>query len=62
MNKVYGRLFLGGYYGAYRPLDFLPALPQECHCGPSSNTPDCIVTLSTLPVSITVSFFKGQGR
>ena len=43
-----GDLFLGGYYGAYRPMGFLPALAEERHYGPSSNTSglSCIVDAS----------------
>ena len=43
-----GDLFLGGYYGAYRPIGFLPALAEERHYGPSSNTSglSCVVDAS----------------
>ena len=55
-----GDLFLGGYYGAYRPMGFPPALAEERHYGPSSNTSglSCIVDAFGL---LHVFLSTGQG-
>ena len=55
-----GCLLLGSYYGAHRPLGFLLVLAQERHCSPSSNTPDCVVSLTMLPVSVTLTSLWGR--
>ena len=60
VQETDGDLFLGGYYGAYRPLGFPPALAEERHYGPSSNTSglSCIVDAFGL---LHVFLSTGQG-